>query len=186
MLRPNFLLVCLTLPLVFVACGKQEAKVAAAAPAKVEQVVMPRAEADSPRLAAVQKAIDAYAVVRTALATDDLAAAQKSATELSIQARAAAGQLSGPAADHLTQLAATAEKLTVAPEIESARDVFGDLSKTLIQAVSLEPSFQTGLVTYQCPMARGYQKWVQTGDDMANPYMGQRMLKCGSKVKLEP
>jgi hypothetical protein len=35
-------------------------------------------------------------------------------------------------------------------------------------------------------MARGYQKWVQTGDDMANPYMGKRMLKCGGKVKLEP
>jgi hypothetical protein len=35
-------------------------------------------------------------------------------------------------------------------------------------------------------MAEGYQKWVQVSSEMANPYMGKKMLKCGSEATWIP
>jgi Cu(I)/Ag(I) efflux system membrane fusion protein len=34
-------------------------------------------------------------------------------------------------------------------------------------------------------MAEGYRRWLQPEAKMANPYMGKRMLKCGSTLSLE-
>jgi threonine/homoserine/homoserine lactone efflux protein len=35
---------------------------------------------------------------------------------------------------------------------------------------------------FECPMAKGYKRWVQPTDELENPYMGQEMLTCGSEV----
>jgi membrane fusion protein, copper/silver efflux system len=29
-------------------------------------------------------------------------------------------------------------------------------------------------------MAEGFEKWVQTSEEISNPFMGKRMLACGS------
>ena len=52
--------------------------------------------------------------------------------------------------------------------------------------MAMDKAFQTGLVCYRCPMAKTYQKWLQPGDDMGNPYWGAEMLKCGGKVPVVP
>ena len=30
----------------------------------------------------------------------------------------------------------------------------------------------------------GFDLWIQAEDELANPYMGQRMLECGMQVEL--
>jgi hypothetical protein len=34
-------------------------------------------------------------------------------------------------------------------------------------------------------MAKGYRKWVQADQQLANPYMGKEMLVCGGESKWE-
>ena len=146
----------------------------------------PRQEADSPRLQSGIEVIAAYANVRAAFAADNLAGARKAAPAVAQKVRAAAAQW--PATDKAScdALAAAADKVTAATEIEAARLEFGAMSKALLTLVAAEGSLQHGLIAYRCPMAKGYQKWVQTGDAMANPYMGAKMLQCGGKTPLVP
>ena len=60
------------------------------------------------------------------------------------------------------------------------RKRFGELSETLIGILRKTPELQSGLHLYECPMAEGYGLWVQTQEQLANPYMGQKMLHCGA------
>lgn len=118
--------------------------------------------------------VTAYDAVRERLAEDDLAGTKRTAAELSKLEALAAGIGSG------------AESVAKAADIEAAREAFGDLSKAYITMLSAKPEVAKGLFAFRCPMAKGYQKWVQLEEKMANPYMGQRMLECGSKVPMEP
>ena len=132
-------------------------------------------------------AVKAYEVVRLALAADDLAAAKKGATALAAQSKA-----QGTTAKSATDKTACAGMTTAANKLASAKDfaaarlAFGDLSKNVISYLSGAPTRSKGLTAYQCPMAKGYKKWVQADAKMANPYMGKRMLMCGGKTKLTP
>jgi len=146
----------------------------------------PRAEADSPRLQSGIDVITAYTAVRAALARDDLGAARKAAPTLAKKVRAAAPQWPTQDKASCDALAAAADKVVAATEIEAARIEFGAMSKALLTWIAAEGSLQHGLIAYRCPMAKGYQKWVQTGDAMANPYMGAKMLQCGGKTALVP
>lgn len=66
-------------------------------------------------------------------------------------------------------------------DIAEARLLFGEMSKQLIELLSKESSFANDLHVFECPMAKGYKKWVQPNDELENPYMGSSMLHCGSK-----
>lgn len=146
------------------ACGKSEAPSAppagSTAPANAE-------EARPPLIAG-------YEALRDRLADDDLAGAQAKAEAL---AKAAGADVA---------VAEQATALTKAADIEAARRVFGDLSKAYITVLSQKPELAKGLHAFRCPMAEGYQKWVQVDTAMKNPYMGKRMLECGAKVELVP
>ena len=119
-----------------------------------------------------------YDSVRTALAADDLAAARKASHALAAAARA------GGAGPHRAAIATRADELRAAGDIAAARLAFGELSRALITLLVAEPALAVGATAYRCPMAKGYKKWVQLGGELANPYMGKRMLKCGSKTAL--
>lgn len=134
---------------------------------------------------AFQAATTAYNAVRKALAADDLNAARKAAPDLAAKATAAAAAYP-KARTALADVANHALKVTNAADIKAARFAFGDASKAYITAVAMDKALQTGLVTYRCPMAKTYQKWLQPGDEMGNPYWGAEMLKCGGKVPLVP
>ncbi len=168
------------------ACSKPAPPPAVAAapePAKVAEV--PRIEQDSPRLRAAQDAISAYGKVRAALAADDLANAKVAAGAAGASLAAAATALPTAA----TELQGVQTKLTAvagAADIHGAREAFGEASKAMIAAVSTDKALQTGLVCYRCPMTKTYQKWLQTGDEMGNPYYGAEMLHCGGKVRIAP
>lgn len=149
------------------ACGGKSEAPAAVAPS--EAAAAPAAPTvERPPLVA------GYEALRDRLADDDLAGAKTKAEDL---AKAAASEAA---------VAEQATALTKAADIEAARRVFGDLSKAYITVLAAKPELAKDLHAFRCPMAEGYQKWVQVDTTMKNPYMGKRMLECGSKVDLVP
>lgn len=99
-----------------------------------------------------------YQAVCTALAADDLPAAQK-----------AAAAIDRPAAQTLAQ----------ADNLKAARRAFRDLSR---QAVEVAKGRDGYFVAF-CPMVPNHEGyWVQTDKQISNPYMGKMMLHCGSIV----
>ena len=115
--------------------------------------------------------LDAYEAVRVKLANDQLPG--DSADQLARRATEAGA----------TEVYAAAAKLQSIQEIEAARKQFGEVSRELVERWKKAPPPDT-LHVYECPMAQGYGKWLQKEEQMANPYMGQRMLECGSKSEL--
>ncbi len=122
--------------------------------------------------------LDAYDAMRLQLAHDDLDAARSSARSVASAAREAAGA----AADKqpLTDLASAADKMSGAKDLAAARDAFGDVSKQVVTLVAANAALQTGRFLFECPMAKGYQKWVQTTKKLENPYFGKEMTTCGT------
>lgn len=125
--------------------------------------------------ATVAPLIAAYDVLREALASDDLAAA-----------KAAAGKLAEVAKADQPKVAEAATAAAGAADIDTARIAFGNASKALLEAVQAKPALGEGLLVFRCPMTETYQKWVQLARPMRNPYMGSKMLECGSKADLTP
>jgi hypothetical protein len=71
-----------------------------------------------------------------------------------------------------------AERLAQAGDIDAAREAFGELTKPLVRyrkAVGAER-----LEVAYCPMAK--KAWLQPEGDLANPYYGSEMLRCGDFV----
>ncbi len=112
------------------------------------------------------KLLDAYTEVSTALAADDLEAAQKAAAEL-----AAAAKSDNP------EVAKEAEAVAECDSLETAREKFRPLSE---DAVKLAEN-KEGYFVMTCPMAKG--DWVQKDKQVANPYYGASMLRCGGLKK---
>jgi hypothetical protein len=96
-----------------------------------------------------------YEKVRAALADDNLAAAQ-----------AAAAALDGAA------------PLAQARSIGEARKAFRVLSARAVALAAGQPGFYH----LHCGMYPGGADWVQTVPEIANPYFGHRMLRCGEWV----
>lgn len=141
------------------ACAKPEAPAPAAQPeAKVR-----------PRL------VLGYDAIREGLAIDSLEVTREAAKELLTQ-------------DGLPEgMKLPLEAFRTAPDLEAARLVFGDLSKAYLTHIAATPALQNeGLIAFRCPMAKGYQRWVELKEPMRNPYMGKVMLDCGAKVGLTP
>ena len=82
----------------------------------------------------------------------------------------------------LLPLASAADALAKLPaeDLAALREQFGEVSKELVTIIAQTPALQEGRHVFTCPMAKGYQKWVQREAKMANPYMGKKMLECGS------
>ncbi|HEY4221350.1 MAG TPA: DUF3347 domain-containing protein [Myxococcota bacterium] len=145
---------------------------AAAAPPSAALVPKnPAAHVDGP-LGAV---VDAYDQLRFSLAHDDAVTAQHSAAALAAAAKASS----------LSALAGHAEALAKvnAGKIDDERAAFSDVSKDFVQLLVDKPALQTGRTLFLCPMAKGYQKWVQTSAVLENPFFGTAMLDCGELQK---
>jgi hypothetical protein len=116
--------------------------------------------------------LDPYIQVQTALAADSLSGAQTAAKALSAQA----GKL-GPA---LKAVLAPADKLAGAADIKAARAAFGELSDAMITMAGAGTGGKGVRVAY-CPMVK--KSWLQKDGEIANPYYGSQMLRCGSFTK---
>lgn len=130
-----------------------------------------------------------YESVRKALLADSVAGVPQQAKALAAQARAlhqgfspqAAGVPAGKAAAAkalLPEIAAGADRLAAAKDLEAARAAFGDLSQTMVRYRELAAG-QKPVVVY-CPMAE--RSWLQPAGEIGNPYYGRSMATCGEVV----
>ena len=85
-----------------------------------------------------------------------------------------------------TSMESAAKQLSSAGNISIARAEFKKLSDALIQAAEMFGiSEDLGLKQYHCPMAFNNTgaDWLSQKDTVENPYFGDAMFSCGSRVK---
>lgn len=138
---------------------------------------------------ATGRLLAAYEAARAALAADDPAAVVVTADSLAAVAAAYAGPGKADVDAGAAALAAVAFPEVVAQNraaiddaFAAARVAFGTVSRGVVAVVAADAALQPGRFLFECPMAQGYQRWVQLAPRMANPYMGQAMLECGTAV----
>ena len=131
----------------------------------------------------IDEAVSAYEDIRKALA-QNRSNVRSEALALAGAAQAAAGSAPEKLRPSLEDLSASAQRLGAmqSDDLAEARRAFGETSRALIALLSSEPSLQPGRHVYECPMAKGYNKWVQLDETTSNPYMGSEMPECGAKA----
>ena len=72
-----------------------------------------------------------------------------------------------------------------------ARTAFGRVSRETVRLLAEnggQTLFGKDVFLFRCGMAKvGYENWLWWSDEKLNPYMGQKMLSCGTQLKtLEP
>ncbi len=141
---------------------------------------------DTPVLEASVVALSAYETVRAMLAADridGIAAPALAAASALGGARAALGHTDSALATILDSGVTAAGSLAAAPDLATARLAFGELSRALLPLSARDARLRDGRHVFSCPMAAGFQQWVQSSPQLENPYMGQAMLKCGTAAE---
>lgn len=130
----------------------------------------------------VEQALASYENVRAKLAKDDIAGIVTDAGNLERAATEAAAVSAPEGQALLKALSAASKQLKDMPKSnpDDVRKAFGEVSRHVVQLIVAVPALAQGRFVFSCPMAQGYAKWVQTKAQMENPYMGTRMLTCGS------
>lgn len=131
-----------------------------------------------------------YEAVRTELAADSLDGVSDEARRIAAIASGLADgfddEVAGVAApdreavrELLPAVAAAAERLAVADDLESARGAFGALTKPLVRYRALVSGDKPEII--YCSMKK--RAWLQpVGEEIGNPYYGSSMLGCGEIV----
>jgi hypothetical protein len=132
--------------------------------------------------AALNEVLASYEQVRIALADDRLADATSPATALKGAAEKAAANAPAALTGHLRGIATAAGALSSPSAGDGAalRKAFGEVSRHVVALIEADPTLAEGRHLFECPMANGYKKWVQTTPNISNPYMGKEMLTCGA------
>jgi hypothetical protein len=163
-------------------CSKSPDKASAPAPDETKTETPPAPRADEPADDGLAAVLGEYESIRSLLASDEGAGVAEHAA--AIKKLAGSAEVSAAAKPHLETLAVEAGKLEAvdAGDLPALRLAFGEVSKSLIAVIEAEPDAGEGLHTFECPMAEGYKLWVQPDPELENPYMGQKMLRCGAAV----
>lgn len=136
----------------------------------------------APALQKAEQVLASYENVRALLAKDEIAAIVTDTNSMQRAAEEAAA-LADTQGQSVLRAIAKAAKVLAAMDKGNADDVrkaYGEVSRHIVALLGAVPSLQQGRHAFRCPMAQGYEKWVQTKPQMENPYMGRRMLQCGS------
>lgn len=144
----------------------------------------------------VRGVLDAYFNLSQALAEDRidevpvrLGALSGSAAAL-VEAAEGHGDALKADADKFHELIASLSSRPLKDAVD-ARTRFGRISHELtklLEAHGGKTLFGHDLYQFECGMAKvGYERWLWWSPEIHNPYMGQKMLKCGTKLDvLEP
>lgn len=128
--------------------------------------------ADSPALMEPVKSVYGhYLKIQTELAKDFVKGIGDHASAIAKAVRVDEMKMLSP------EVAKQAETLAKAKNLKAAREAFKPLSVSLIKYLT---GNKAGKGTYHeayCPMAKA--SWLQTGQEIVNPYMGKAMLSCG-------
>ena len=151
------------------ACAKSGSSTTA--PPVVDPVPMAERREEAAPKTPANHVLAAYERARMLLADDQMTGLADAARAIEKSATSA----SFPA------VASAAAKLATTTEIEAAREQFGEVSRALVAVIANDKTLAKGQHIFECPMVKGYKKWVQPSDEMANPYMGKKMLACGGE-----
>jgi membrane fusion protein, copper/silver efflux system len=146
-----------------------------------------RLQAPQAFLAQLAPLYDAYFSIQETLAKDDPQSARAGAEKLkktldSVEMTLLEGEAHGAWMKQLDMLRKAGSALAKASEIEHARRAFNDLSQA---AITVQKLFgHAGTIEHHlifCPMAFDDKgaSWLATSQEVANPYFGARMLRCG-------
>lgn len=133
--------------------------------------------------------VEHYEPIRQALLNDTLDGVADHAREIAdsaadLQGDLTAGAAGVPAGDLLAvkallpEIIGAARELADAEDLEGARRFFGELSEPMVVYHGLVPDAE--MIVAYCPMVE--ESWLQPEGTLGNPYMGQRMARCGKKV----
>jgi hypothetical protein len=136
----------------------------------------------------LNNALESYFDLKDALVQSDAGMAAEKATGL----REAAGSVDSSALPeeirpewlfYQERILTGSALIAAETNVEEQRVHFGTLSETMIEAVKrFRPA---GFTVYEqmCPMVRdGSANWLSKEEQIANPYHGDRMMRCGSVV----
>jgi hypothetical protein len=131
----------------------------------------------------LKAAIQSYVAVSSALAADNLQEAKRAAQSVPSRTQGVGARTSttGEFDKHLQRVSASAKKIAAATDLREARSEFRQMSEGIIAIVKSQPQLKGDLSIYRCPMAKGFNQWMQTADSPRNPYFGKKMVSCGLK-----
>jgi hypothetical protein len=172
------------------ACKKEEsapAKDKAATPDEGATKPEPTAAPDKPTETAVTgvaAVMKHYETCRALLAADKAEGIAECAAQVAEAAKAAEAGAPDAAKGHLIAISTAAGALAKLPadDIGAVRLAFGTVSEPVVAMLIAIPEAAADYHVFECPMAKGYQRWVQPDDKLENPYRGASMLTCGSEV----
>lgn len=141
-------------------------------------------EFSAPLLDSSRAVLEAYEEVRVELAADRLEGVPESASQLvgALQSALDAAEPSGRVAVLLEGAIVATESLARAEDLELARIEFGEVSRHMLRLGEMDARLTEDRYVFTCPMAKGFERWIQPMEEMKNPYMGPVMLQCGSAV----
>lgn len=140
-------------------------------PAKTNNATSAAATSSGSLSEPVKSVLDHYLKIQVALADDSTKGVAANAADISKTVKADETKTLS------SQVSDAADALAKAKDLPTARENFKDLSQSLIKFMS-DKKVKTGrFEEIFCPMANAY--WLQTNQDIANPYLGHSMPGCG-------
>ena len=142
------------------------------------------APADVPDASFARDMMKSYEDCRALLAADQGEGIAECANEMVAAAKVA--HATAPEAAHgaIDEIVKSLAVLAQGPadDLEVLRMSFGEVSQGVVAMLTSAPEAGKSYHVFECPMAKGYKRWAQPDDKLANPYMGPKMLACGSEV----
>lgn len=132
--------------------------------------------------------INDYLSIQSALAQDNTTGLKVTADRMSAQIESILASNVAPTGmveEYRAGLSALQKQLQTfsATDLETARTQFGHVSDAMAsQLAHFVPPMQEPLTIASCPMwKKSPGRWLQSGEELQNPFMGQKMLTCGEK-----
>ncbi len=152
-------------------------------PAKAAEPALAEYHFKAGALASLRTVYAAYEQVRALLAKDKTDGIAPRAHRIDAALVAAGSAVEGAPDDvkhAIDDGAAAAKRLGAATDVAAARHEFSELSRVLVALAGSDARLLEGEHVFLCPMAPGYQKWLQPSATLDNPYMGTKMPTCGN------
>ncbi len=130
--------------------------------------------------------LKSYENIRKSLALDNFAPARRGAVHLIEDVDAAMDKAYGDVRKALAKIRTGAVGMAEgAEDIAQTRKHFASISKPIISLVT-RYGLPSGvrLSAFTCPMTKNGDSWLQPGETVENPYMGQKMSTCGLPLSL--
>ncbi|OFY83844.1 MAG: hypothetical protein A3F72_07530 [Bacteroidetes bacterium RIFCSPLOWO2_12_FULL_35_15] len=139
---------------------------------------------------ALQPLIDEYLSMKDALATDNIADAKNAAEKMqktlsNINMNLFTGEAQKDWKKYNADLQNVLKELSQLEKTEEIRNVFQQISNSMIAVTSSFMPYNKTLFIQYCPMANDDKGayWLSISKEIKNPYFGKAMLKCGETKK---